>query len=78
VAVFPDQLGFCVGSVEGRVAIEHIEDSDLPKNFAFKCHRHNADSKVISHNVFIGLSLKVKSPTKVLTYYSLLLLKTLS
>lgn len=46
VAVFPDQLGFCVGSVEGRVAIEHLEDSDLPKNFAFKCHRHNADSKV--------------------------------
>ena len=25
--------------------IEHIEDADLPKNFAFKCHRHNTDDK---------------------------------
>ena len=24
---------------EGRVAVEHIADADLPKNFAFKCHR---------------------------------------
>ena len=45
VSIFPDQSGFCVGSVEGRVAIEHIQDSDLAKNFAFKCHRQNADSK---------------------------------
>lgn len=45
VAIFPDQTGFCVGSVEGRVAIEYIQDSDLAKNFAFKCHRQDADSK---------------------------------
>jgi len=45
IAIFPDQTGFCVGSVEGRVAIEHIQDADLPKNFAFKCHRQNADTK---------------------------------
>ena len=45
IAIFPDQTGFCIGSVEGRVAIEHIQDTDLSKNFAFKCHRQNTDSK---------------------------------
>jgi len=45
VAIFPDQTGFALGSVEGRVGIEHIQDGDLPKNFAFKCHRQNTDSK---------------------------------
>eukprot|EP00960_Hanusia_phi_P001026 28412-Hanusia_phi.AAC.2 len=37
--------GFCVGSIEGRVGVEHISDADLPKNFAFKCHRQNTNAK---------------------------------
>ncbi|CAM9803565.1 unnamed protein product, partial [Discosporangium mesarthrocarpum] len=51
VSVFPDQRGFAVGSIEGRVGIEYF--SELPKGgfksqtpgyggklgFAFKCHR---------------------------------------
>jgi mRNA export factor len=41
--IFPDKTGVAVGSVEGRVAISHIEDKDLNKNFAFKCHRHEND-----------------------------------
>lgn len=45
LAIFPDQTGFCIGSIEGRVAIEHIQDADLPKNFAFKCHRQNTETK---------------------------------
>lgn len=43
ISIFPDMTGFAVGSIEGRVAISHIQDHDLGKNFAFKCHRENND-----------------------------------
>ena len=43
VACFPDQSGFCLGSIEGRVAVHHVQDRDNSKNFAFKCHRENSD-----------------------------------
>ncbi|XP_059636369.1 protein RAE1 [Cornus florida] len=39
VAAFPDQQGFLVGSIEGRVGVHHLEDSQQSKNFTFKCHR---------------------------------------
>jgi mRNA export factor len=39
VACFPDKSGFLVGSIEGRVAVHHVEDSQQSKNFTFKCHR---------------------------------------
>lgn len=29
-----------MGSIEGRVAIHHINRQDIKKNFAFKCHRN--------------------------------------
>ncbi|KAK0204767.1 Poly(A)+ RNA export protein [Desarmillaria ectypa] len=31
--------GFAVGSIEGRVAIQYVEDKDNGSNFSFKCHR---------------------------------------
>ena len=43
VACFPDQQGFCLGSIEGRVAVQHVNKADESKNFAFKCHRDNQD-----------------------------------
>jgi len=39
VACFPDQTGFAVGSVEGRVAINHVQEQSRKNDFAFKCHR---------------------------------------
>jgi mRNA export factor len=39
LACFPDKKGFALGSIEGRVAIHHVENADASKNFAFKCHR---------------------------------------
>lgn len=39
VAAFPDKSGFLVGSIEGRVAVHHVEDANQGKNFTFKCHR---------------------------------------
>jgi mRNA export factor len=32
-----------VGSIEGRVAVQHIDDAEQAKNFTFKCHRDNND-----------------------------------
>lgn len=36
---------FClkVGSIEGRVGVHHIDDSQQSKNFTFKCHREGND-----------------------------------
>ncbi|KAK4564119.1 hypothetical protein RGQ29_006276 [Quercus rubra] len=39
VAAFPDQQGFLVGSIEGRVGVHHLDDAQQAKNFTFKCHR---------------------------------------
>lgn len=39
LATFPDQSGYAIGSIEGRVAIQHVDASKKDKNFAFKCHR---------------------------------------
>jgi mRNA export factor len=44
VACFPDTTGYLVGSIEGRVAVHHVDDAvGAQKNFTFKCHRDNAD-----------------------------------
>jgi mRNA export factor len=50
VACFPDQTGFALGSIEGRVAIHHINDLDSKKNFAFKCHRNDSMKLIYSVN----------------------------
>lgn len=42
IATFPNQEGFAVGSIEGRVAVHHIKD--VSRNFAFKCHRDSKDA----------------------------------
>ncbi|KAF5199803.1 mRNA export factor [Thalictrum thalictroides] len=39
VAAFPDQQGFLVGSIEGRVGVQHLDDAHKNKDFTFKCHR---------------------------------------
>ena len=41
IAAFPDKQGYLVGSVEGRVAVHHVEDANQGKNFTFKCHRRD-------------------------------------
>ncbi|KAH7541966.1 hypothetical protein FEM48_Zijuj02G0023200 [Ziziphus jujuba var. spinosa] len=43
VAAFPDQQGFLVGSIEGRVGVHHLNDSRQSKNFTFKCHRDGTE-----------------------------------
>lgn len=47
LATFPDQSGYAVGSIEGRVSIDHVHEKDRKgSDFAFKCHR-DPDSGVI-------------------------------
>lgn len=43
ITCFPDHTGFLVGSVEGRVAVHHVEDHQQSRNFTFKCHRDGND-----------------------------------
>jgi len=40
IRFFPDATGFAMGSIEGRVAVEYIGETQK-KKYAFKCHRVN-------------------------------------
>ena len=44
VSIFLDKnknqpIGFALGSIEGRVAIQYVETNNPKDNFTFKCHR---------------------------------------
>eukprot|EP01135_Chromosphaera_perkinsii_P002172 Nk52_evm7s218 gene=Nk52_evmTU7s218 len=53
LACFPDQSGFAIGSIEGRVAIQHIDDKQAEsKNFSFKCHRDDNDIYAVNSIAF--------------------------
>ena len=38
-----DGTSFQVGSIEGRVGVHHLDDSQQSKNFTFKCHRDGTE-----------------------------------
>lgn len=44
VSCFTDAMGFAVGSIEGRCAIQYVEEKDANLNFSFKCHRDTPSS----------------------------------
>ncbi|KAI0394123.1 Poly(A)+ RNA export protein [Xylariaceae sp. FL0594] len=44
VSCFTDASGFAIGSIEGRCAIQYVEDKDASSNFSFKCHRETPTS----------------------------------
>jgi mRNA export factor len=46
LATFTDRLGYAVGSIEGRVSIDHIQEAHRKNDFSFKCHR-DADTGII-------------------------------
>ncbi|KAH9029831.1 Poly(A)+ RNA export protein [Lactarius pseudohatsudake] len=41
ISCFPTGTGFAMGSVEGRVAIQYVDEKDSQNNFSFKCHRRD-------------------------------------
>jgi len=52
ISCFPDASGFAVGSIEGRCAIQYVDDKNSGMNFSFKCHRENPSGNTSSTNVF--------------------------
>jgi len=52
ISCFPDKTGFAIGSIEGRVAIHHVNQNDSAKNFAFKCHRQGNDVYAVNDITF--------------------------
>ncbi|KAG1668900.1 hypothetical protein FOA52_016069 [Chlamydomonas sp. UWO 241] len=53
ISVFPDKSGYLVGSIEGRVAVQHVDDVVAKeKNFTFKCHRDNTDIYAVNSMSF--------------------------
>lgn len=50
VSTFIDGSGFAIGSIEGRCAIQYVDEKDAANNFSFKCHRQTApDNRTISN-----------------------------
>ncbi|KAL7272858.1 RNA export factor gle2 [Rhizina undulata] len=41
ISCFPDASGFAVGSIEGRCAIQYVDEKNASMNFSFKCHRES-------------------------------------
>ncbi|EUC58887.1 poly(A)+ RNA export protein [Rhizoctonia solani AG-3 Rhs1AP] len=39
VSCFPTGKGFGIGSIEGRVAMQYIDEKEAGNNFSFRCHR---------------------------------------
>ncbi|VUC27523.1 unnamed protein product [Clonostachys rosea] len=46
VSCFADSAGFAIGSIEGRCAIQYVEEKDSNSNFSFKCHRDPAQNNI--------------------------------
>ncbi|EGE79640.1 Poly(A)+ RNA export protein, variant [Blastomyces dermatitidis ATCC 18188] len=52
VSCFSDATGFAAGSIEGRCAIQYVEDKDSSSNFSFKCHRETPPNTRDVSNVY--------------------------
>lgn len=53
VSCFPDKTGYLIGSIEGRVAVHHVDDAaGNSKNFTFKCHREGPDIYAVNSIAF--------------------------
>jgi len=44
VSCFQQANGYAVGSIEGRVGIQYVDDKLTESNFSFKCHRDTANN----------------------------------
>ncbi|KAI9887618.1 MAG: hypothetical protein M1823_000602 [Watsoniomyces obsoletus] len=52
ISCFPDGSGYAMGSIEGRCAIQYVEDKDASLNFSFKCHREQPTNQRDIANVY--------------------------
>ncbi|KAK3685783.1 WD40-repeat-containing domain protein [Podospora appendiculata] len=56
VSCFTDSQGFAIGSIEGRCAIQYVEDKDSSLNFSFKCHRDPPQANVTNVHAVNAIS----------------------
>ncbi|KAG6581962.1 Protein RAE1, partial [Cucurbita argyrosperma subsp. sororia] len=68
VAAFPDQQGFLVGSIEGRVGVHHLDESLANKNFTFKCHRDGSEIYSVNSLNFHPAMLRCSQPISSSTF----------
>lgn len=52
VSCFTDSSGYAIGSIEGRCAIQYVEEKDASSNFSFKCHRETPPTNRDVSNVY--------------------------
>lgn len=52
VSCFKEANGFAIGSIEGRCAIQYVEEKDSNSNFSFKCHRDTPPNNKDVSNVY--------------------------
>lgn len=52
VSCFKGADGFAVGSIEGRCAMQYVEEKDSTSNFSFKCHRETSPNNKDVSNVY--------------------------
>jgi mRNA export factor len=52
IACFPDQTGYAIGSIEGRVGIQYVQKVAGKESFAFKCHRQENDVFAVNDIAF--------------------------
>lgn len=55
VSIFCDEnrepSGYALGSIEGRVAVQYVQQKDPKSNFTFKCHRSNGQNASV-HDIY--------------------------
>lgn len=56
VSCFTDAAGFAIGSIEGRCAIQYVEDKDSSSNFSFKCHRDPVQNNTVNVHAVNAIS----------------------
>ncbi|BFZ54354.1 RNA export factor gle2 [Savitreella phatthalungensis] len=52
VSCFIKGNGYAIGSVEGRCAIQYVEEKDASLNFSFRCHRDTNNAPANATNVY--------------------------
>ncbi|KAJ3416475.1 hypothetical protein HDV05_001633, partial [Chytridiales sp. JEL 0842] len=52
VSCFPNAAGFAIGSIEGRVGIQYVDDKQSSMNFSFKCHRDDKNVFAVNDIAF--------------------------
>lgn len=71
VCCFPDKSGYAIGSIEGRVAIQYIQETPTRKSFAFKCHRNDNDIYAVNSIHFNPVYHSFSTAGKFLSYCDL-------